>query len=40
MAENSKLNDMNKTNLDSIRTMLDANTIVGEPINTSEQPFR
>lgn len=35
MAENSKLNDMNKTNLDSIRTMLDANTIVGEPINTS-----
>lgn len=35
MAENSKLNDMNKTNLDSIRTMIDANTIVGEPINTS-----
>lgn len=35
MAENSKLNDMNKTNLDSISSMLDANTIVGEPINTS-----
>lgn len=35
MAETSKLNDMNKTSLDSIRTMLDANTIVGDPINTA-----
>jgi len=35
MAENSKLNDMNKASLDSIRTMLDANTIVGDPIETA-----
>ena len=35
MAETSKLNDMNKTSLDSIRTMLDANTIVGDPITTA-----
>ena len=35
MAENNhKLNDMNKTALDSIRGMLDANTIIGDPINT------
>jgi len=35
MAENNhKLNDMNKTTLDSIRGILDANTIIGDPINT------
>ncbi len=36
MAENtSKLGDMNKSSLDSIRAMLDANTIVGDPIETA-----
>ncbi len=35
MADTNKLNDMNKTSLDSIRTMLDANTIVGDPITTA-----
>ncbi len=36
MAENtSKLGDMTKTSLDSIRAMLDANTIVGDPIDTA-----
>ena len=34
MAE-SKLNDIIKTSLESIRTMIDANTIIGEPINTT-----
>lgn len=29
----NKLGDMNKVSLDSIRSMLDANTIVGDPIN-------
>lgn len=36
MAENtSKLGEMNKVSLDSIRSILDANTIVGEPIATN-----
>ncbi len=35
MAELNKLNDLNKTSLDSIRSMLDVNTIIGEPINTA-----
>ena len=36
MAENtSKLGDINKSSLDSIRAMLDANTIVGDPIQTA-----
>ena len=36
MAENtSKLGDINKASLESIRTMLDANTIVGDPIQTA-----
>ena len=36
MAENtSKLGDINKASLDSIRAMLDANTIVGDPIQTA-----
>ena len=36
MAENtSKLGEMNKSSLDSIRAMLDANTIVGDPIQTA-----
>ncbi len=30
----NKLGDMNRISLDSIRSMLDANTIVGDPINT------
>ena len=36
MAENTnKLGDFAKTTLDSVRTMLDANTVVGDPIETS-----
>ncbi len=35
MPENSnKLGDMTKSSLDSIKTMLDANTIIGDPIQT------
>ena len=35
MAENSsKLGDMTKSSLDSIKAMLDANTIIGDPIQT------
>lgn len=37
MTENSnnKLGDITKTSLESIRSMLDANTIIGDPIETS-----
>ena len=37
MAENNtnKLGDITKTSLDSIRSMLDANTIIGDPIETA-----
>ncbi|MGN1410549.1 MAG: spore germination protein GerW family protein [Eubacteriales bacterium] len=36
MAENTnKLGDITKTSLDAIRSMLDANTIIGDPIETS-----
>jgi len=35
MSQNNKLGDITKTALDSIRSMLDANTIVGEPIKTA-----
>lgn len=37
MAENNsnKLGDITKTSLESIRSMLDANTIIGDPIETS-----
>ena len=36
MAENtSKLGEINKASLESIRSMLDANTIVGDPIQTA-----
>lgn len=36
MSENTnKLGDITKTSLESIRSMLDANTIVGDPIETS-----
>ena len=36
MAENTnKLGDMTKSSLDSIRSMLDANTIIGDPIQTA-----
>ena len=36
MAENTnKLGDFAKTTLDSVRSMLDANTVVGDPIETS-----
>ncbi len=34
MAEESKLQDMIRTSLESIRTMVDANTVVGTPIET------
>ena len=35
MADNTnKLGEMNKSSLDSIKSMLDANTIVGDPIET------
>ena len=36
MAENTnKLGEMTKSSLDSIRSMLDANTIIGDPIETA-----
>ncbi|MBO4932864.1 MAG: sporulation protein YtfJ [Clostridia bacterium] len=37
MAENNtnKLGDITKTSLESIRSMLDANTIIGDPIETA-----
>lgn len=36
MAENTnKLGDFAKTTLDSVRSMLDANTVVGDPITTA-----
>ncbi len=37
MAENStnKLSDVTKTSLETIRSMLDANTIIGDPIETA-----
>ena len=34
MAQENKLGDITKTALESIRSMLDANTIIGEPIKT------
>ena len=34
MAEQSKLQDMIRTSLESIRAMVDANTVVGTPIQT------
>jgi len=36
MAENTnKLGEMTRSSLESIRNLLDANTIVGDPIETS-----
>ena len=36
MAENTnKLGDFAKTTLDSVRSMLDANTVIGDPVETS-----
>ena len=35
MQQNNKLGDITKTALESIRSMLDANTIIGEPIKTA-----
>lgn len=35
MAQENKLGDITKTSLESIRSMLDANTIIGEPIKTA-----
>lgn len=35
MSQNNKLGDITKTALESIRSMLDANTIIGEPIKTA-----
>lgn len=34
MAENNNLQDMIRTSLESIKTMIDADTVVGNPINT------
>ena len=34
MAEQTKLQDMIRTSLESIRAMVDANTVVGTPVNT------
>ncbi len=34
MNENNKLNDIIKTSLDSIRAMVDSNTVIGNPITT------
>ena len=34
MANENKLQDIIKTSLESIRSMVDANTIIGDPINT------
>lgn len=36
MAHENKLQDIISTSLESIRTMVDANTVVGEPINTPQ----
>lgn len=35
MNDSNKLNDIIKTSLENIRSMLDANTIIGDPITTS-----
>ena len=35
MAENNRIGDITKTSLDSIRAMLDPNTVVGDPIETT-----
>ena len=35
MADNNRIGDITKTSLDSIRSMLDPNTIVGDPIDTA-----
>ena len=35
MADNNRIGEIAKTSLDSIRSMLDANTIVGDPIETA-----
>ena len=34
MANENKLQDIIKTSLESIRSMIDANTVIGDPINT------
>lgn len=34
MANENKLQDIIKTSLESIRSMVDANTVIGDPINT------
>jgi len=34
MANENKLQDIIKTSLESIRSMVDANTVIGNPINT------
>ena len=35
MADNNRIGDITKTSLDSIRAMLDPNTVVGHPIETA-----
>lgn len=36
MANENKLQDIIKTSLESIRSMVDANTVIGNPINTPQ----
>lgn len=35
MSDNNKLNEIIRTSLDSIRSMVDSNTVIGNPITTS-----
>jgi len=35
MSDNNKLNEIIKTSLDSIRSMVDSNTVIGDPITTA-----
>lgn len=35
MSDNNKLNEIIKTSLDSIRSMVDSNTVIGNPITTA-----
>lgn len=35
MANENKIQDIIKTSLENIRTMVDANTVIGDPINTN-----
>ena len=35
MSNDTKLQDLIRTSLESIRTLVDANTVIGDPINTN-----